>query len=74
MAAIGTGRTQNVTLARRIPVLVTYWTAVVGPGEESPRFYDDVYERDPALLAALDSPFQFRPRVTSRAAAVSDAR
>ena len=74
MAAIGTGRTQHVTLARRIPVLITYWTAVVGPGEESPRFYDDVYERDPALLEALGRPFQFRPKVTSRAAAVSRAR
>ncbi len=73
-AAIDTGRSLNVTLARRIPVLVTYWTAVAGPGDQSPRFYDDVYERDPAFLAALDRPFQFRPGVASRAAAVSRAR
>ena len=70
-AVIDTGRTQNVTLARRIPVLVTYWTAVAGPGDEGPRFFDDVYERDPALLAALDQPFKFRPRVASRAAVTS---
>ena len=73
-AALATGRTQNVTLKRPIPVLLTYWTAVVGPGDDWPRFYDDVYGRDAAFLAALDRPFQFQPRVVSRAAAVSGAR
>ena len=70
-AAIATGRTQNVSLARRIPVLVTYWTAIAGPGNEGARFYEDVYERDPAMLAALDRPFRFRPAVASRAAVMS---
>ena len=73
-AALATGRTQNVTLRRRVPVLLTYWTAVVRPGDERPSFYDDVYGRDPAFLAALDRPFQFQPSVVSRAAAVSGAR
>lgn len=74
VAAIQTGRTQNVTLERRAPVLLTYWTAVVAPGDEQVRFYEDVYGRDPALLAALDSPFRFHRSVVRRAAAMSETR
>jgi murein L,D-transpeptidase YcbB/YkuD len=59
-AAIATGSTRNITLARRLPVLLTYWTAVIEPGTERPRFFDDVYRRDPEFLAALDQPFRFR--------------
>jgi murein L,D-transpeptidase YcbB/YkuD len=61
-AALATGKTRNVTLARRLPVLLTYWTAVIDPGTARPRFYDDVYKRDPAFLAALEEPFRFRHR------------
>jgi murein L,D-transpeptidase YcbB/YkuD len=43
-------------------VLLTYWTAVIDPGTARPRFYDDVYKRDPAFLAALEEPFRFRHR------------
>ena len=59
-AAIATGSTRNITLARRLPVLLTYWTAVIEPGTERPRFFDDVYRRDSEFLAALDQPFRFR--------------
>jgi len=65
-AELATGRTRNITLARRLPVLLTYWTAVVDPGDDRPRFYDDVYARDPAYLAALDRPFQFHRGVAQR--------
>jgi murein L,D-transpeptidase YcbB/YkuD len=68
-AAIATGRTRNVTLPRRLPVLVTYWTAVVDPGDERPRFFEDVYRRDPPYLAALDHPFRVQRRAASRPAA-----
>ena len=57
-AVIATGRTRNISLPRRLPVLVTYWTAVVDPGDDRPRFFEDVYRRDPAYLAALDRPFR----------------
>jgi murein L,D-transpeptidase YcbB/YkuD len=70
-AEIATGRTRNITLARRLPVLLTYWTAVVDPGDERPRFFDDVYGRDPAYLAALDRPFKFHRAVAGRGAAAS---
>jgi len=66
-AEIATGRTRNITLARRLPVLLTYWTAVVDREDDRPRFYDDVYARDPAYLAALDRPFQFHRGAESRA-------
>jgi len=58
-AAIATGKTRNLTLKRRLPVLLMYWTAVVDPGDERARFFDDPYGRDPAFLAALDQPFRF---------------
>ena len=57
-AAIATGKTRNITLARRLPVLLTYWTAVVDDRDGRPRFYNDTYDRDPAFLAALDRPFR----------------
>lgn len=67
-AEIATGRTRNITLGRRLPVLLTYWTAVVDPGDDRPRFYDDVYARDPAYLEALDRPFRIHRRAVTRAA------
>jgi murein L,D-transpeptidase YcbB/YkuD len=70
-AAIATGTTRNITLKRRLPVLLTYWTAVVDPGDDRPRFFDDAYGRDPAFLAALDRPFQFHHGAESAAAAAS---
>jgi murein L,D-transpeptidase YcbB/YkuD len=62
--AITTGQTRNLTLGRKLPVLLTYWTAVIDPGTERARFFDDVYGRDPAFLAALEQPFHFRRRAT----------
>jgi murein L,D-transpeptidase YcbB/YkuD len=73
-ATISTGKTRNVTLKRHVPVFLSYWTAVAGLGDEPPRFYHDVYERDPAMLAALDEPFRVHPSVAARAAAVSAER
>lgn len=44
----------RVSLARPIPVHILYWTAVPDPAT-GVRFVDDLYDRDPALLAALDN-------------------
>ena len=57
-AAIATGQTRNITLPRRLPVLVTYWTAVADRSDGKPYFYADAYGRDPAFIAALDRPFR----------------
>jgi murein L,D-transpeptidase YcbB/YkuD len=70
-AAIATGQTRNITLRRRLPVLLTYWTAAVDPDTDRARFYEDVYGRDPAFLAALDRPFQFHRGPAAPAAATS---
>jgi murein L,D-transpeptidase YcbB/YkuD len=68
-AEIATGKTRNLTLKRKLPVLLTYWTAVVDSRDDRPRFYDDAYGRDPGFLAALDQPFRFHHRVSPEAAA-----
>ena len=54
-AAFATRRTQEVTLARPVPILLMYWTAdlhVDGP----PGFKPDVYGLDAAVIEALDRP------------------
>jgi murein L,D-transpeptidase YcbB/YkuD len=56
-AVIATQETRTVYLNKPVPVLILYWTA-------QPRadgqvvFRSDVYGRDPATLAALDSDFR----------------
>jgi L,D-transpeptidase YcbB len=54
-AAIATNKTQRVTLRTPVPVMLVYLTAIADPAG-TVRFFRDIYERDPALLAALDGP------------------
>ena len=60
-AVVATEKTQTVNLAKPVPVLILYWTA-------QPRadgqviFRNDVYQRDPATLAALNSDFRLPHR------------
>jgi murein L,D-transpeptidase YcbB/YkuD len=70
--AAETGKTQTITLERRLPVLIAYWTAGVSE-EGKVFFYDDVYNRDPAELKALDAPFRFHPAARSNAASAAPA-
>lgn len=52
---IASDETQNVRLAKRMPVIIHYWT--VNPGEDGElSFRPDIYERDEALLHELDRP------------------
>lgn len=53
-AAIETGETRTVRLATPMPVFVLYWTASVDLHGEL-HFYRDVYDRDAAILEALDA-------------------
>lgn len=55
--AIATGKTRTVTLERKIPVLLSYWTAWVDR-EGKLEFRSDIYGRDKQLRAALDSDFR----------------
>jgi murein L,D-transpeptidase YcbB/YkuD len=56
--AVASKRPQSVALARPLPVFLLYWTASVDE-EGRPRFLKDVYERDPAVLKALNGRFDF---------------
>ncbi len=58
LEAVATGKTQTIVLKRRVPILITYWTAAAAP-DGRVFFYEDIYGRDPDELAALDAPFRF---------------
>ena len=53
---VASGKTETVPLTNALPVLILYWTAAVDLADGTVRFYEDLYNRDPALLAALDAP------------------
>jgi murein L,D-transpeptidase YcbB/YkuD len=53
---LDTGKEQTVFLSEPVPVLLLYWTAQVSP-DGTVSFFRDVYERDAAILKALDAPF-----------------
>ncbi|MFN3233725.1 MAG: murein L,D-transpeptidase [Alphaproteobacteria bacterium] len=52
--AIATGRLRNVTLTKKMPIIIMYWTVQPSPAV-GVRFFRDVYERDAAVLAALNA-------------------
>jgi murein L,D-transpeptidase YcbB/YkuD len=60
-AVIAGGKLQNVTLARKVPVLLAYWTAWVD-AEGRTNFRRDLYGQDARWAAALDEPFRLRAR------------
>ena len=51
--ALETGKTRNVTLAKRVPILLAYWT-VDAISETQIAFKPDIYARDAKVLAALN--------------------
>ncbi|GAA0258291.1 L,D-transpeptidase family protein [Rhodanobacter caeni] len=53
--AIDTGKTQNVTLARPVTLLLAYWTVDLHDNGRI-GFRPDIYRRDAPLLAALERP------------------
>jgi L,D-transpeptidase YcbB len=52
---IATGRTQTIRLATKVPVLVAYFTAIAFRDAPGFTLLNDIYGRDPAVLAALDA-------------------
>jgi murein L,D-transpeptidase YcbB/YkuD len=48
---------RSVVLSKPMPVLLLYWTAEVGADGQI-HFYEDVYERDQAILDALNAEFR----------------
>jgi murein L,D-transpeptidase YcbB/YkuD len=69
---IASGRTQNVTLKRPLPVLLTYWTAWAD-GQGQLNFRNDVYGRDRRWSKALAKGFQIREQalIAPQASAVT---
>lgn len=51
--ALDAGKTKNVTLAKRVPILLAYWT-VDAISENKIAFKPDIYARDAEVLAALN--------------------
>ena len=54
-----TRETRSVFLSKPMPVLLLYWTAEVDD-DGVVHFYEDVYERDQAVLKSLDADFTFK--------------
>ncbi len=59
--AVAEGKTRTVTLARPVPVLLSYWTAWVDRTGVL-QLRSDIYGRDAKVAAGLDASFSFRPR------------
>ena len=55
---IDSGKTKSVTLAKPVPVLLSYWTAWVDAASGTLQFRRDLYGRDAAVLAGLNEPFR----------------
>jgi murein L,D-transpeptidase YcbB/YkuD len=53
------GKTTNVTLTKKMPVLLTYWTAWVDPQGRT-NFRHDIYGQDARWAQALDAEFKLR--------------
>lgn len=58
--ALDSGKTQTVTVRRTVPVLLLYFTAVVGQDGDL-QFRPDLYNRDGPIIRALAAPFRFAP-------------
>ncbi|MDH3469420.1 MAG: L,D-transpeptidase family protein, partial [Gammaproteobacteria bacterium] len=52
-AQIGSGETRTINLSKPLLVVISYWTADVDD-QGLLNFYDDIYERDAAVLESLD--------------------
>lgn len=58
---VASGQLQNVTLGKRVPVLLAYWTAWVD-GQGRTNFRRDVYDQDARWARALDATFTLRAK------------
>jgi L,D-transpeptidase YcbB len=67
---IASGQTQNVTLEKKIPVLLAYWTAWVDP-QGRMNFRRDIYGQDAKWAKALDAEFKVRAKPLFSSAMVS---
>ena len=59
--ALDNGQTRNVTLSKKIPVLLAYWTAWVDPQGRT-NFRRDIYGQDAQWARALDADFNLHSK------------
>jgi murein L,D-transpeptidase YcbB/YkuD len=52
---VQSSKTRRVVLKKPLPVLILYLTAALDDSGKA-RFYRDIYQRDAAVLQALDGP------------------
>ncbi len=62
--AVAEEKTRTVTLAKPVPILISYWTAWVN-GLGVLQLRADIYGRDAKVARALDAAFGFAPRARS---------
>jgi murein L,D-transpeptidase YcbB/YkuD len=56
---LASGKTTTVHLNKPIDILILYWTA--GADKQDRIYFDqDIYKRDPAVLAELDKPWEYK--------------
>lgn len=58
-AVLARGETRNVTLGKRVPIMLAYWTAWVDDAGRV-NFRRDIYGRDQRWAELLNAPFAFR--------------
>jgi len=59
------GERTTVRLTEPLPVIILYWTSFV-EFDGTIHFQDDLYDRDPPVLAALNGPFELHQRHENR--------
>jgi murein L,D-transpeptidase YcbB/YkuD len=52
---IESGKETRVTLKQPVQTHILYWTAVADGGNNDIRFIEDIYDRDPPVLRALNT-------------------
>jgi murein L,D-transpeptidase YcbB/YkuD len=61
-AVVASGKTTRVILKRPMRILIAYNTAHVPTAGAQVYFREDIYQRDTAVLAALEGPFRLHRR------------
>lgn len=61
MEVIESRETRQISLQQPVSILLLYWTVKIAD-DGSVVFINDIYERDPSVLAGLNAQFKFRKR------------
>jgi murein L,D-transpeptidase YcbB/YkuD len=59
LEVVDSRKTTRISLQKPVTVLLLYWT-IDATADGEVVFKPDIYDRDPAIIKALNSPFRFR--------------